>query len=185
MATKYLVWKDPACQGKNIEWVELTGKEFYQLTAQPENKGRRFIKLDNSVCEEADVIIIEATLEQYRNWLPERDAHKYLMKTRVGKQTLSLDHPLGTGNDITLENLIPDEQNLEDLVLDRLLLSQLPELLRILSDSDRELLNTLFLHTHENLSEREIARQLGIPRMTLNSRKASILKKLKKYLVQN
>ena len=42
MATKYLVWKDPACQGKNIEWVELTGKEFYQLTAQPENKGRRF-----------------------------------------------------------------------------------------------------------------------------------------------
>ena len=146
MATKYLVWKDPACQGANIEWLELTGTEFYQLTTQPENKGRRFIKLDDSICQDADIIIIEATLEQYRNWLPERDSHKYLTETRAGKQTLSLDHPLGMENDIALENLIPDEQNLEDLVIDQLLLGQLPELLRILSDSERELVNILFLH---------------------------------------
>ena len=56
-------------------------------------------------------------------------------------------------------------------------IADLYKLMRFLSDSDRELLNTLFLHNHENLSEREIARKLGIPRMTLNSRNASILKK--------
>ena len=181
MATKYLVWKDPACQGKNIEWVELTGKEFYQLTAQPENKGRRFIKLDDSVCEDADVIIIEATLEQYRNWLPERDSHKYLMETKSGTQALSLDQPVNGRSDILLADVIPDDCGMEEVILKRLLITHLSKLMRCLSISEQELVDVLFLHNPENLSEREIARRQDIPQKTLNCRKIALLKKSKKF----
>ena len=185
MATKYLVWKDPACQGKNIEWVELTGKEFYQLTTQPENKGRRFIKLDDSVCEDADVIIIEATLEQYQNWLPERDSHKYLMETKSGTQTLSLDQPVNGRSDILLADVIPDDCSMEEVILKRLLIAHLSKLMRFLSISERELVDVLFLHNPENLSERKIARRQDIPQKTLNNRKKELLKKIKKILAQN
>ena len=43
MAKKYFIWKDPACNGMDIEWVELNGRAFYDLLKKPENGERRFI----------------------------------------------------------------------------------------------------------------------------------------------
>ena len=37
MAKKYFIWKDPACNGMDIEWVELNGRAFYDLLKKPEN----------------------------------------------------------------------------------------------------------------------------------------------------
>lgn len=68
MANKYFVWKDANCKVVNPEWVEMDGRTFYAFTLDPANKDRRFVRLGNEVCEEADVIYIEATYEQYLKW---------------------------------------------------------------------------------------------------------------------
>jgi hypothetical protein len=64
MANKYFVWKDANCNGVNPEWIEMDGRTFYAFTKDPANKDRRFVRLGNEVCEEADIIYLEATYEQ-------------------------------------------------------------------------------------------------------------------------
>lgn len=79
--------------------------------------------------------------------------------------------------------MISDETALfeEKLVADIALKSAL----EYLTDEERVIIDVLYLKNSENLSERAMAEQIGIPQMTLNNRKLKILKKLKKYLAQN
>lgn len=74
---------------------------------------------------------------------------------------------------------------MEEVILKRLLIAHLSKLMRFLSISERELVDVLFLHNPENLSERKIARRQDIPQKTLNNRKKELLKKIKKILAQN
>jgi hypothetical protein len=92
MTKKYYIWKDPNCAGVDIEWLELTGKEFYALLKHPESKTRHFIRLGNDISLEADIIYIEATEEQYRDWRREQNAHNHLRRVNSAFLKLSLDH---------------------------------------------------------------------------------------------
>ena len=47
----------------------------------------------------------------------------------------------------------------------------------LLSDEEMEIINALFLCNPDELSEREIARRLGVPQKTLNCAKQRIFKK--------
>ena len=84
MAKRFYVWADANCNGENIEWIELTGEMFIQFVRNPENSRRRFITLSDSVSYEADVIVIEATEEKYREWYKENQHSLYL--AREGKE---------------------------------------------------------------------------------------------------
>lgn len=68
MANRFFVWQDPYQQPDNITWIELNGLEFYKLVSSREANGRYFIRLDNDISPEDDVIYIEATKEQYQDW---------------------------------------------------------------------------------------------------------------------
>lgn len=61
MTLKIFVWADANCNGENIEWVELDVKGFLDFISNPQNKGRRIIKLCDPYFNEADTIYIEAT----------------------------------------------------------------------------------------------------------------------------
>lgn len=50
MANKYFVWKDPNCNGEDIEWIEMDNIQFSAFIVLPENKFRRFIRLGNQIC---------------------------------------------------------------------------------------------------------------------------------------
>lgn len=118
MTTKYLAWKDTHFNGNNIEWLELTGREFFALVSRSENKMRRFIKLDNSICSEADVIFIEATEPQYRKWRSENSHHKYLLEMGNGIVTLSMDMLMGEEDPLPLHEMASDESfNIEESVI--------------------------------------------------------------------
>jgi RNA polymerase sigma factor (sigma-70 family) len=96
---------------------------------------------------------------------------------------ISLNAPAG---DETLEDLIPDEPTDFTELLSRQQENQLlAEALSKLTAAEKDLIDLLFLKNKNGKSEREIARELGIARMTLSNRKLVILKKIKKYLVQN
>lgn len=105
MAKKYFVWRDPACNGENVEWVELSGKEFYQMLKRRENKSRRFIRLGNDICTDADILFLETTEQQYIAWRREQNAHNYSMRNNATYRTISLDCPIGEQEDSSLYDI--------------------------------------------------------------------------------
>lgn len=54
MYKRYFRMKDPKCKPEEIEWVEMTGKEFYCFVSSPEGRGRYFIDMDDVVLETSE-----------------------------------------------------------------------------------------------------------------------------------
>ena len=78
MSKKYLMWKNPDCNGQNVEWIELTKDEFLSLIRDPENSGRCFIKLLGEKPDET--IVVEVTKKQYEKWKGEMNNEYYLKR---------------------------------------------------------------------------------------------------------
>ena len=72
-----------------------------------------------------------------------------------------------------------EAENVEDVAVRAVMLEKLNEALRTLTDEETAIIHALF---YQEISEVELAKQLGIPRTTLRSKKDKILKKLKKML---
>lgn len=86
----------------------------------------------------------------------------------------SLDLFMDDGFDIPSDDTLVDE-----IVEDKLLLDMLLVALEELTADERSLIDALF---YQEKSEREVAREMSVPRNTLVYRKNKILDKLKKIL---
>lgn len=73
MTRKYYIWKDPACGGKDVEWLEISGQDFLQVCREDSLK-RRFVRL-NPIDTDDDCYVMEATQEVYASWRKEQNAH--------------------------------------------------------------------------------------------------------------
>ena len=54
MYKRYFRMKDPRCKPNEIEWIEMTGNEFYRFVNSPEGRGRHFIDMDDVVLEASE-----------------------------------------------------------------------------------------------------------------------------------
>ena len=70
MARQYLRKAEPYDQNPNSDWITMTGSEFYRFINSPEGNGRCFIKWDD--------LVIEASREQYNDWLCDEEHRRYL-----------------------------------------------------------------------------------------------------------
>ena len=91
MANIYLRWKNPDCNGIAIEWEEMSGKAFFAFLNSNSSEGRYFIKLNNDICFDANVVFIEATTAQYDDWLRDSNHHHYLKSHEPDQKPDSLD----------------------------------------------------------------------------------------------
>ncbi len=181
MSRKYYVWKNPDCNGKNIEWNEITSKQFKELVKNPENVSRRFIKFNNDICHDADVIILECTESQYKDWRVDSNRVDYLKRCRKNQIELSFDTAYGM-TELFLNEIIADYSvDVEADAIESYLLERLTQAIECLTNEEKRQL-ALFFFCDE--SEREIARRNGIPQKTMNNRKKAIIKKLKKIMAQ-
>ena len=179
MSRKYLVWKNPACNGKNVEWLELTGKEFCIMMTSSENKERRFIRLGNDICPEADIIFAEATEVQYKDWKQVQNAHAYLSKVNGTYETVSLDYPIGNTEAVSLYEIIADEaSNVEQEATADLLKEKLRLGLKCLSREDVGILFELYVI---GKSITQLSKERGVSHQAISKRVSRILSKLKKY----
>lgn len=185
MAKKYLVWKDRNCNGINPEWIEMTGEEFYAFISKDENKKRRFIVLNNRICEDADVIIMEANEEEFLQFQKEYDHAKYLHRFEKQVSFVSLSEPLREGEELYYEDIIADETvNVEDDCIRLQRIQLLKTFFMQLTDEEKALLHLLYVENH-GVKECIVARKIGVPKQSLNIKKIKIRKKLKKFLGQN
>lgn len=74
---------------------------------------------------------------------------------------------------------VDKETNVEEMAIKVVMVGQLKERLELLSADELEIIHALF---YQGLTEREYAKNVGIPQKTINDRKARILRKLKKLL---
>jgi RNA polymerase sigma factor (sigma-70 family) len=179
MSKKFYIWKDPACDGTNIEWLELTGREFFALLKRPEGKSRRFIRLGAGMDPDAEIIYIEATEEQYREWRQEQNASDYLFRYSRDTLTCSMDSPpLDTEVD-SIHEVVPDEKvDVEKTALSHMAHEMLEKVLRDLSADETKLLAELYL---QGKSAAEIARERGVNRSTVSRQVSALLKRLQKF----
>ena len=185
MAKKYLVWKDRNCNGINPEWIEMSGEEFYAFISKEENKKRRFIVLNNRICEDADVIIMEANEAEFLRFQKEYDHAKYLHRFEKQVSIVSLSEPLREGEELRYEDIIADDKETADeLLIRREKIDLLREFFYKLSSEEQEFLFWLYVR-NKGRKESDLAREHGIPKQTLNDQKMRIRKKLKNFLGQN
>lgn len=184
---RYFVWKDAACKGINPEWIELTGKQFKEFVHNPENKNRYFVKFNEDE-EETFTSVVEATYENYLEYDRERKKKAYNGKKGFEEHVLfvDLEEVLYYDDDgpVTRADTIVDEDAYVEPNSERQMIAELYEALEALSPDERSLIDLLFLENDEKKSEREIAKEIGLPDMTLNYRKNKILKKLRTAMTQ-
>ncbi len=72
-----------------------------------------------------------------------------------------------------------DDESVEDTAVKTLMIQKMLECLKLLSPEERSLITGLFF---EGKSERQLAKQTGVPQRTINDRKNKILGKVKKLM---
>lgn len=152
-------------------YEEITYEELLRREeADPSYKGRRFLPLHG--------MLMEVTLEQYRDFYKERRRQKYLYERSRENRDISIDMfttEQFNGADI----LVSDGMDIEEQVTYKLLLDKLHNCLSLLTDEEQELIYALFFGEK---TEREWSAKTGIPQKTINNRKRKILLKLKTLL---
>ena len=180
MNKKYLAWKDPSCNGVNPQWIELSGKEFYSLMKQPENRHRRFIRFGNEDCPEADIIVLETTEKEYKKWRKTFDRSYYLSKVASEYKVLSMEQPLSEQTSLSLHEVIADKSvNIEAEILHKEDLKLIVKLLDTLTELEKQAILMAFFEMPDK-ADSEICRIKGIKRTTFSDRKNRALAKLKK-----
>lgn len=188
---RYFIWKDGLYNGENTEWQEINGKEFYELTAKPENKQRRFITVPVQE-ENGDEFHYEATAENYQKWhadyMRELRLKNYKIKHPI--EFVSLDAPVAYDEDevLTLADILPDTTE-EDLQAEeeyaewhKKALDSIKASLTQLSPEERKVIDLIYLDNPSQKSEVELAKELGISQQLLNYRKRQVIKKIRRIV---
>lgn len=143
---------------EEITYAELTRRQ----QDDPSYHSRRFIPLHG--------MLLEVEAGDYRIFYREIERQKYLRKEATRVKEMSCDN-LGAIPSVT--------PTVEDDVTHRQLLEALRRGLKMLPDDDRALITALF---YEGKSEREVAKETGVPQKTVNDRRHKALAKLKKFM---
>lgn len=178
MSKKYYAWKNADCNGNNPEWVEMTGNEFYEFKRKPENRKRLFIELYSYDIND-DVVVIEVTKEKFNEWNKENMRHirNENEKEKWNISILSLDCEQDGG--CTLYDEISTEEDIVTELIKNDEYSRLYKAINGLDDEEKLIINLLFFKG-EDITERTLARKMGISFQLLNYKKQKILKKIKK-----
>lgn len=123
--------------------------------------------------------LVEVPKDVFFAYYQERRRSRTLKEKDQRNGTVSYDG-LDTPELSGLE-MIPDRDavSVEDAAMASILHDRLHRCLALLDKPDRELIHALYF---EGLSEREYSKQTGVHHMTIHSRKAAILRRLKKML---
>ena len=137
---------------------------------KPEYQDRRFVKLHGYLMEVDDM--------PYRDFQRERRRQKYLAEEAELHNEFSYNSL--DCSDYSGEDLIVDiVTNVECEVVRNMMRETVRNMVELLPENDLDLITSLY---YLNMTVREYSEFTGIPTMTIQDRKARILKKMKKTL---
>ena len=175
MYTRYFRLKDPTCRPEKIEWIEMSGKEFYDFVNSPEGQGRHFIDMED--------VVLETTEEQACQYKAERNHHYYIQSQEDGWNTLSI-YTIEDESGYSGEEVVRDEtQDVEAEVILRMERRALRTALYQLDEDSRMLIHALYL-ADERKTEREIAQERGVSQVAIHKQKKKILAAIKLLVIK-
>lgn len=121
--------------------------------------------------------LYETTKEIYEVYYSMERRERYLLE-RSSKHELSYDELMEAEYPIN-EKMVERSGNIEDEAISAILIEQMLSVLTLLSAQERWLLEQLYFI---GKSEVELANESGVSRSTLQSRKYSVLKKIRKLI---
>lgn len=156
---------------ENGKYTEIT---YEELQFREENivgyKEKWFLPLHGT--------LMEVTKAEYDDFYKKKRRQKYINESakECGEIYYSaLDTEELNGEDI----LVSPEEPFDLYIADKLTIEKFPQTLSVLSKEERDIINSLY---YEGVSERKLAKIMGIPRTTLGYQKQKILEKLKNIL---
>lgn len=183
MAKKYYAWKNADCNGNNPEWVEMTGNEFYEFKRKPENRKRLFIELGKDEGLD-DVLVLESTKTEYDKWNNQHNKSVHQRKAKTERGFIEVSLYSETKNDLTFEDMIPSDENVEEQVCLLIRLEELKKAMSKLTLDERKFVELMYGGS-EILTERQMSDLLNISKSHINRTKNNIFKKIKKSMGQN
>lgn len=173
MYTRYFRRKDPKCRPEEIEWIEMSGKEFYRFVNSTEGQERHFIDMGD--------VVLEASKREAQIHRAEKDHSDYLKEQEEGWSTLSI---YADEHGYSGEEIIADEaHDVESEAIMRIETAALQKALTRLDSQSYQLIHALYLADNQK-TEREIAQELGVSQNAINKQKKKILKTLKFLVVK-
>ena len=121
--------------------------------------------------------VMETTKENYLSYYKDWARERYINRLDKQNQLLSfdaLDSDEFNGSDIVVDS----SEHFEDVIDRKLMAQRLPKLISKLNEAEKELILNIYFR---NISERELAKKMNIPRATLQYRKNQILNQLKNF----
>jgi RNA polymerase sigma factor (sigma-70 family) len=151
----------------------MTGKEFYRFITSEDGVGHFFIDDGETV--------LESTKTDYRKWRKEVDHSDYLAEQAEGILVISL-----YGNEVDSggngEEIIADiTVNAEESAIRNIRINALRRALRCLPVEDYQFVRALYL---ENMTERSMAKKIGVSQVAVHKRKKRILEDLKFLVIK-
>ena len=175
LSTRYFRKNDPKCGQEEIEWIEMSGKEFYRFVKSPEGHGRYFIDMDD--------VVLEATEAEYHQYKAEKNHHYYIQAQEEGWSTLSL-YAIEDGDGCSGEDMVKDTtQDVEAEVIMRMDRKALHAALDQLDEKSRLLIQALYL-ANKRKTERELALECGVSQVAIHRQKKKILKTVKFLVIK-
>ena len=186
MKKVYLVKKNPEMPAGKDNWIVMNSYEYNKFLETPEGKKRDKGVGQLNGCDTEDVIIFaECGEEKAKEWRKDvnRDQYLRILKQEAGYTVFSYNAITGDqGEDLTGEDLIRDEsESVEETVVVQILKEELRVAILSLTESDRDLIEKLFLREHP-LTETEYAKLTGSTRNRVHERKRTVLRQLRAML---
>lgn len=201
MTNRYFVWKDTNCKGINPEWIEISGREFYELVAKPENVHRRFIK---EFIDPDDIslgfFLLEVTRENF-------NLHEAMRKKRERSEdvlyanrkrfklsenddidesrikaipcVISFDAPVTEDEELSYHDIIAGSCGFEETERNWQL-DYLYNISRLLNESEQRVVDALYFDNKNDKRDSDVADELGVSKWTIHRRKEKIIKFLRK-----
>lgn len=183
MANKYYIWKDPGCNGTNPDWIEISGTQFYALGKDKTQK-RYFKRIDDGVEDGADVLIMETTYEEYKDWHKRQESKRRKKKRQeqYKPQFISLDDTV-YNTEFTYNDVIPDEDiSIEESFVMENESYRLEKIIEELNEKEKLVFDILMEAYNSSVSERMVCLKRGMDQGTFIYRKKKLLNKFRVLL---
>lgn len=188
MAKQFLIKRDPTRPCSEENWLLMNFLEFRQWRESEEGKSRKLFMGEIFKADmHDDIIYIECSEKEKKKCKQKLNEIEYRRRTQreVGYQLVSYEAVEACGDSMGGEESLPDlETNVEDTVIRGLEVEGLREVIKHLSDEERDLLFWLFL-CDAPMTMRKYAKQIGVSLGALSHRKEALFDKIRGLLGEN
>ncbi len=175
MYKRYFRKKDPTCRPEKIEWIEMSGNEFYRFITSQEAEKRHFIDMGD--------VVLEASETQARKYREEQNHSYYIRTYSEGHAPLSLYSVEDRNGCSGEEAAIDESQDVENEAIMRMNAQALYAALAQLDPESCKLILSLYLRKKRK-TEQELAEEQGVSQATISKRKKKILKTLRFLVIK-